>query len=126
MLVDGNGRCSCFFEVVYILRIIIVIRNLNNRFGLIYRKLFQLLGIGFVSCLVETLVTYGIITVSAECDDCCMDFSIVRPSADAVAAACGGGYLRCISVIKVPLINCDCQSLVIVVVLAVMYVTLIK
>ena len=55
-----------------------------------------------------------------------MDLSVVRPSADAVSAACCRCNLWLVAFIKVTLVYCDCQSFVIVVVFSVVYIALIE
>ena len=87
MLGDGDGCCSCFFVIVVVQCTVVVIRNLDHRFCLINCELIQFLSIGLVACQVEAVISYSVITVTAESYSSCMDLSVVRPSADAVSAA---------------------------------------
>ena len=126
MLGDGDGCCSCFFVIVVVQCTVVVIRNLDHRFCLINCELIQFLSIGLVACQVEAVISYSVITVIAESYSGCMDLSVVRPSADAVSAACCRCNLWLVAFIKVTLVYCDCQSFVIVVVFSVVYIALIE
>ena len=113
MLGDGDGCCSCFFVIVVVQCAVVVIRNLDHRFCLINSELIQFLSIGLVACQVEAVISYSVITVAAEGYSSCMDLSVVRPSADAVSAACCRCNLWLVAFIKVTLVYCDCQNVTI-------------
>ena len=118
MLCDRDRCGTSFLIVAAILCIVVVIRNCNGRFCLIDRDLIQLLGVGFISCLVVAEIAYRVICITGECDRTGMFLTIAGPSAEAPSLICAGSNFRFVRIIKVSLVYGDRQCLVLVVVLA--------
>ena len=122
MLGYGDRCCSCCLVVIAVQCAVIIIGNFNNRNGLIYSELVQVFRVGFVSCKIIAVITYGVITVTGEGNGCRMDLSVMAPSADTVSASRGGSYSRQIGLIEVSLIYRDRQCLIVFVIFSIMYI----